>query len=206
MAPNVQMAFCCIHRFVLCSAIITEASSCADGNKHRDHSQTLWRKWETWKHSVLNGIFLSLPSGIKGPTEEEAESLRASAGRGNQEKKAQACTRVSVYILWLLIQCFYEILLLWGSVLWMCKQVVSHSCPLGPFPFCLSCLTPTCWVFVFILLLLSLRKLWFPNERQKGRGSGWEGKWAGTGRIRGRGNSNQDVLCEGKHLFSLKKN
>lgn len=88
MAPNVQMAFCCIHRFVLCSAIITEASSCADGNKHRDHSQTLWRKWETWKHSVLNGIFLSLPSGIKGPTEEEAERVSEPVQVEETKKKS----------------------------------------------------------------------------------------------------------------------
>lgn len=70
---------------------------------------------------------------------------------------------------------------------------------------CIVQLQPAGFLSYFILLLLSLRKLWFPNERQKGRGSGWEGKWAGTGRIRGRGNSNQDVLCEGKHLFSLKR-
>lgn len=149
MAPNVQMAFCCIHRFVLCSAIITEASSCADGNKHRDHSQTLWRKWETWKHSVLNGIFLSLPSGIKGPTEEEAERVSEPAQVEETKKKKPRPAPGSLYI-------YYEILLLWGSVLWMCKQVVSHSCPLGPFPFCLFVLSNSnllgfCLYFIIII-------------------------------------------------------
>jgi hypothetical protein len=57
----------------------------------------------------------------------------------------------------------------------------------------------------FILLLLSLRNLLFSNERQKGSGSGWEGKWAGTGRSRRRGDGNRDVLREGKHLFSIKR-
>jgi hypothetical protein len=33
-------------------------------------------------------------------------------------------------------------------------------------------------------LLLSLRSLFFSNERQKGSGSGWKTRWGGTGRSR----------------------
>lgn len=39
------------------------------------------------------------------------------------------------------------------------------------------------------------------SERQNGCGSRWEGRCGGTGRSGGKGNSNQDTLCEKKIYF-----
>ena len=50
--------------------------------------------------------------------------------------------------------------------------------------------------------LLSLRSLFFSNEGQKGSGPGGEEKWEGTGRRRGRGNSNQDISYGNRNVLN----
>jgi hypothetical protein len=59
---------------------------------------------------------------------------------------------------------------------------------------------PVCLGFAlaYFILLVFLRSLLFPNKSQKGRGSGWVGRWGGTGRSRRRGNHNQDIFYEKK--------
>lgn len=44
----------------------------------------------------------------------------------------------------------------------------------------------------------------FSKERHKVIGSTWKGKWAVTGRSKGKGNCKQDMLGE-KTIFSIKK-
>jgi hypothetical protein len=58
--------------------------------------------------------------------------------------------------------------------------------------------------FIFNTWLSSLRRLLLSNERQKGSGSGWEGRWEGTGRSRERGKNDRDLLCE-KIIYQKKK-
>ena len=41
----------------------------------------------------------------------------------------------------------------------------------------------------------------FVSERQKGTGFSWEGKWEGTGRSGGIGNSNKDIFITFKNMF-----
>jgi hypothetical protein len=54
-------------------------------------------------------------------------------------------------------------------------------------------------------ILLSLRSLLFSNERQKGSGSRWEGRWGEAGRRRGRRNHPQDILCEKRIIFNKRR-
>lgn len=50
--------------------------------------------------------------------------------------------------------------------------------------------------------LVSLRSLFFSKERHKGSDSGWEGRWGGTGRSRGR---ETVIRMWENNLFSIKK-
>jgi hypothetical protein len=52
--------------------------------------------------------------------------------------------------------------------------------------------------------VLSLRCLFFSKEKQKGSGSGYEGRWGGTGKGRTRQNQIQDIPCK-KRIY-LKNN
>jgi hypothetical protein len=47
-----------------------------------------------------------------------------------------------------------------------------------------------------------LKVFWFSNKRQEGSESGWEERWEGTGRSRGRG-SNQGRLCDSRESLLL---
>lgn len=56
----------------------------------------------------------------------------------------------------------------------------------------------------YYILFLYLRSL-FVSERQRRGGFGWEGNWGRTGRSRGKGNCNQDMIYYmRKNLFSIK--
>ena len=58
-------------------------------------------------------------------------------------------------------------------------------------------------IFYFLMFYYySLEACLFSNERQKGSGSGWEGKWEGTGRSQERGNQSGFIICE-KNVFSI---
>lgn len=71
---------------------------------------------------------------------------------------------------------------------------------------------PHSGVLVFWLLSLYFLLFWyfldaclFCNKRQKWCGSEWEGKWRGTGRSRGRGICNHNMLSEKKIYFQWEK-
>lgn len=71
--------------------------------------------------------------------------------------------------------------------------------PFMIFPFCL-------FVLFFpneLYALLSLRTCLFSKQRQKRGASGWVGRWDKSGRSRGSGNCNQDMLHDKKNLFSI---
>lgn len=55
----------------------------------------------------------------------------------------------------------------------------------------------------YYILFLYLRSL-FVSERQRRGGFGWEGNWGRTGRSRGKGNCNQDMIyyMRKKSLFN----
>lgn len=59
----------------------------------------------------------------------------------------------------------------------------------------MSRILPGCVLFGYILLL-SLRRPFFSDERQKEIESRWKERLKGTGRSRGRKNFNQDILYE----------
>lgn len=56
---------------------------------------------------------------------------------------------------------------------------------------------------MFVGIALSL---FFSNVRQKGDRSKGERRWEGTEKSRGRGNYNQDILCEKESSFNKRKN
>ena len=60
------------------------------------------------------------------------------------------------------------------------------------------------YLIIFYFIVLPLEACLFSNERQKGSGSGWEMRWGGTGRSRGKENHNQDILWE-KHIYIFNK-
>jgi len=54
-------------------------------------------------------------------------------------------------------------------------------------------------------LLLSLRSLFFSNERQRGSGYGGEQRWEGIGRGRERENYNQNIfVVQERNIFNKK--
>lgn len=65
-------------------------------------------------------------------------------------------------------------------------------------------------MFVFVLSYLIISYYYsidicsFSVERQKVGGSGWEGRWGGSGRSRGRENYKRNILCE-KNLLKFKE-
>lgn len=115
--------------------------------------------------------------GKRGPvTHHWSKSLWSPTHCRGKHRAVQGCIGSSAYTLWFLYQCLYVILECVNK--WVYVFVPS----LGLL-FCLSCLTPICFVLFYNIFLEACV---FYNESQKGSESGLGYGWRWTDRNRGK--------------------
>lgn len=101
------------------------------GTDTETHSQSVCRGRDLGTLSPNWGVSIP-PLRAQGTHRRMREEWRSQSGWKTPRKKSPGLHQVlCIYIM------ASSLVFLWDSVLWMCKQVISRSCPLGLFSFCL---------------------------------------------------------------------
>lgn len=208
------MRFCYTHGSVPCTAIIRKASSCGRWEQIQRLPVRHYAEWETLGHSALNGLspwnlwsqaYWTLQKRRRKKCKSQTRWRTPLLSKGH--KKAQILRQQAQGLLWICYSFLFSVLVGFMSMR-MSGALILMPFGGGAFGFPLILFNSHVGIFTLFhytlfchIFILSFRSLFFSNEKQKGNGSEWQGKWGRNRQTRRRGSCNQDILYEKEICF-----